>query len=134
LKYYQQLSQDISSKFSAFNIVSISRMKNASANLLENVAYRLIPPEAFSPNSFYVELIFRPFVPDNITYWQVFNDDADIINFLSLEGSYGNDIIDEESHDLELNKYSPKDKIKSENIVPKSIVKLEDLYDLKDRF
>jgi len=43
-------------------------------------------------------------------------------------------IIDEESHDLELNKSSPKDKIKYENIVHKYVLKLEDLYDLKDRF
>jgi hypothetical protein len=33
-----------------------------------------------------------------------------------------------------LNKSSLEDKIKSENIVPKSVVKLEDLYDLKDIF
>jgi hypothetical protein len=134
LKHYQQLAQDLSRKFSAFNIVSISRMQNASADLLANVASRLIPPKDFSPDRFSVELIFRPYVPNNITNWHVFNDDVDIINFLSSEGTYENDIIDEESHDLELNKSSPEDKIKSENIVPKSVVKLEDLYDLKDRF
>jgi ribonuclease HI len=69
LKHYQQLAQDLSSKFSAFNIVSISRMQNASENLLENVASRLIPPKYFSPDRFSVELIFRPYVPDNITNW-----------------------------------------------------------------
>jgi hypothetical protein len=79
-------------------------------------------------------LIFRPFVPDNITNWCVFNDDVDIINFISSEGTYENDIIDEESHDHELKKSSPDDKIKYENIIPKSVVKLEDFYDLKDIF
>jgi hypothetical protein len=33
-----------------------------------------------------------------------------------------------------LNKSSHEDKVKYENIVPKSIVKLEYIYDLKDRF
>jgi hypothetical protein len=106
-------------------------MQNASTDLLENVASKLIPPKYFTPNRFFVELVFRPFVPDNITNWRVFNDDVDIINFLSSEGTYENDIIDEESHDHELNKSSSDDKIKSENIIPKSVVKLEDFYDLK---
>jgi hypothetical protein len=101
---------------------------------LANVASRPIPPEDFSPDRFSVELIFWPSVPDNITSCWVFNDYADIINFLSSQGEYENVIIDEESHDLELNKSSPEDKINSENIVPKFVIKLEYLYDLKDRF
>jgi hypothetical protein len=109
-------------------------MQNSSKKLLANIASRLIPPEDFSLNRFVVELIFRSLVPDNITNWRVFNYDADIINFIYSEGTYEGDIIDEESCDIELNKYSLEDKIKSQNIVPKSVAKLEDLYDLKDRF
>ena len=131
LKHYQQLAQDLSRKFSALNIISISIMQNDSTDLLATIASRLIPPEGFSPNRFSVELIFRPFVPNNITNWRVFNTNVGIINFLSSEGTYENDIIDEESHDHELNKSSPHDKIKSKNIVPKYVVKLEGLCDLK---
>jgi hypothetical protein len=134
LKHYQQLTQDLDSKFYAFNIVSIPRMQNPSADPLENIASRLIPPEHFSPDRFSMELIFRPCVLDNITTWHVFNDDVDIFNFLSSKGTYENDIIDEESHNHELKKYPTDDKIKSENIIPKSVVNLEDFYDLKDRF
>jgi hypothetical protein len=52
------VAQDLSRNFSAFNIVSISRMKNDSADLLANVASRLIPPGDFSPDRFYIKLIF----------------------------------------------------------------------------
>jgi hypothetical protein len=44
-------------------------MKNSSVDLLANVDSRLIPPEDFSPNRLFVELIFQPFVPNNITNW-----------------------------------------------------------------
>lgn len=56
----------------------------------------------------------------------MFNDDEDILSFFKFEGSYDDQIIDENEHDNEL-----KQKAK-ENRVPKSVVKLEDLYDLTD--
>lgn len=60
--------------------------------------------------------------------WKVFNDDNDILSFLTYEGYYTNQIIDEDEHDNYLNKYL------DENSLPKPVVKLEYLYDLKDRF
>lgn len=47
---------------------------------------------------------------------------------MTLEGSYNNHLIDEDKHDKQLQ----KDRIN--NSMPKSVVKLEDLYDLKDWF
>jgi len=58
----------------------------------------------------------------------VFNHDEDILNFLTSEESHEDQIIDESEHDLQL-----KQKL-NENPIPKSVVKLEDLYDIKDRF
>ena len=52
LKHYQSLVQDLTSHFIAFNISSIPRIQNASADLLENVASKLIPLEDFSPDRF----------------------------------------------------------------------------------
>jgi len=95
---------------------------------LANVASKLIPSEDFSPDRFSIELIFRPSIPDNITNWRVFNDDPDIVNFLTSKGSYSNKIIDEDQHDRQLQQDS------TNNAIPKSVVKLKDLYDLKDRF
>lgn len=58
----------------------------------------------------------------------MFNDDEDILSFLTSEGSYDDQIIDESKHDNQLKQKS------NENPIPKSVVKLEDIYDLKDKF
>ena len=84
--------------------------------------------EDYSPDQFSIELIFRPSIPDNITNWRIFNDDPDIVSFLTSERSYTNQIIYEEQNDKQIQHDS------TNNAIPKSIVKLEDLYDLKDRF
>ena len=67
LKHYQSLVQDLTEHFIAFNISPISRLQNASANLLANVASKLIPSEDYSPDRFSIELIFRPSIPNNVT-------------------------------------------------------------------
>lgn len=50
------------------------------------------------------------------------------MSFLTSGGSYNNQIIDEDQHDKQLEQEN------NNNDIPKSVVKLEDLYDLKDRF
>jgi hypothetical protein len=75
-------------KFSAFNIKSIPRLNNYEAELLANVASKLFPTKGISPNSFSIELLFRPSVPDNITNWRVFDDDQQIITFLHMEDTF----------------------------------------------
>ena len=67
-------------------------------------------------------------MPDNVTNWRVFYHDQDILNFMTSEKSYDDQIIDEEDHDLQIASKS------NENPILKSVVKLEDLYDIKDRF
>eukprot|EP00253_Pinus_taeda_P003656 PITA_03656 len=128
LKHYQSLVQDLTSHFLAFNISSIPRSQNSAADLLANVASRLLPSEDYNPDRFSVELIFRPSIPDNITNWRVFNHDNDILQFLTSEKSYDNQIIEEDEHESQI-KETPQ-----ENAIPKPVVKLEDLYDIKDRF
>eukprot|EP00253_Pinus_taeda_P008509 PITA_08509 len=128
LKHYQSFVQELLSHFLAFNISPIPRSQNAAADLLANVASKLLPSEDYSPDRFSEELIFRPSIPDNITNWRVFNHDEDIIHFLTSNKSYNDQIIDESDHDLQM-----KEK-HEENSIPRPVVKLEDLYDIKDRF
>ena len=78
----------MASHFSTFNISSVPRLQNASVDLLANVESRLIPSEDFSLDKCSIELIVRPSIPDNLTNWRVFNNGADIVNFLASEGSY----------------------------------------------
>jgi len=127
LKHYQSLVQDLTSHFTAFNISPIPRLQNASADIFANVASNLFPQGDYNPNQLSIELFFRPSIPDNITNWRVFNNDLDIITFLNIYGSYDDQIIDKD-HDSQL-----KQEIIADSI-PKFVVKLEDLYDLKDRF
>jgi ribonuclease HI len=75
LKSYQSEVWNLMSKFSAFNINSIPRLNNAEADLLANVASKLLPAEGLSPDAFSIELLFRPSIPDNVTNWRVFDDD-----------------------------------------------------------
>ena len=128
LKHYQSLVQELTSQFLAFNISSIPRSQNLATDLLANVASKLLPSEDYSPDRFSVELLFRPSIPDNVINWRVFNHDEDILHFLTSDKSYNDQIIEESEHDLQM-----KEK-HEENSIPKPVVKLEDLYDIKDRF
>ena len=71
-------------KFEAFNIKSIPHTLNFEVDMLANVASNLFPSDDFSHETFFVELIYRSSIPDNITNWRVFEDDEQIINFLHL--------------------------------------------------
>ena len=89
-------------KFSLFNINSIPILSNSKADLLANVASKLLPVEGLSPNAFSIELLFRPSIMDNITNWRVFDDDQQVINFLHMEDTFQGVVIDEGTHDKKL--------------------------------
>jgi ribonuclease HI len=141
LKSYQSEVWSLMNKFSSFNINSIPRLNNAEANLLANVASKLLPAEGLSPNAFSVELLFQPSVPDNITNWRVFDDDQQIINFMHMEETFQGAVIDERTHNDNLhyftvipNPKSPEALSDMVNYIPKSVVRLEKFYDFEDKF
>jgi hypothetical protein len=108
---------------------------------LANVASKLLPAEGFSPNAFSVELMFRPSILDNITNWRVFDDDQQIINFMHMEDTFQDVVIDENTHNENLCDFSvisdPRSAETSSDLVnsiPKSVVRLEKIYDLHDKF
>jgi ribonuclease HI len=59
IKSYQSEVWNLMNKFSSFNINSIPRLNNFEADLLANVASKLLPTEGLSPDAFSVELLFR---------------------------------------------------------------------------
>eukprot|EP00253_Pinus_taeda_P034992 PITA_34992 len=63
----------------------------------------------------------------------VFEDDEQILGFLHCEKTLKNAVIDEEEHDMLMNEREGEEKDQF-NTIPKSIVKMEDLYDLYDKF
>ena len=103
--------------FSAFNIVSIPRLKKAAADLLATSAVRLVS----SNNRCSVELLFRPSVPDMITNLRVFDNDQQIIECLTNDETFKGAIIDDEEHQAEL---------KFDNFIPKGVRTLERMFDL----
>ena len=87
------------SHFDAFNINYVLRGQNQEADLLANVASKLIPSENLTPDFFSVELIFRPSIPDNIFNWCVFDNDVQVLNFLMNADTFKYSAIDEVTHD-----------------------------------
>ncbi len=79
------------------------------------------------------ELIFKPFVLDNISNWWVFKDDEQILDFLHCEKTFKDEIIDEKEHDKVMNEREDEEKDYS-TMIPKSVVKMDHLYDLHDKF
>ena len=98
--------------------------------MLANVASNLCRNDDFSYDKFYVELIYRPAIPDNITNWRVFKDDEQIINFLQSEDTFKGSVIDDEQHEALLQALDSEEKPEHSNIIPKNIVRLEKLFDL----
>jgi len=79
LKNYQHEVWWLKSMFEFFEINVIPRNKNIDVDLLENVASRLLPSEGLITDRFYVELLFRPSIPDNVINWRVFDDDVQLL-------------------------------------------------------
>ena len=129
MEYYLQIL--------SFNIKSIQRFQNQEADLLANVASRLIPSEDFSSNIFSIELIFRPSIPDNITNRLVFDDDVHVLNFLMNECTFKDSAIDEITHDedirnfLVIHPHKPiKKALNTTESISTHVLRLEKFYDL----
>ena len=132
LQSYQREVWNLISHFDAFNIISVPRSQNQEADLLANVASKLIPSENLTPDFFSVELIFRPSIPDNIFNWRVFDNDVQVLNFLMNEDTFKYSAIDEVTHEENMQDFSViNDFCSVENAfekvkpVPNSVLRLE---------
>jgi ribonuclease HI len=128
LKHYQLEVWELIKSFDAFNISPIPRSLNCDVDLLANVASRLIPSEGLMPDTFSVELLYRPSIPDNITSWRVFDDDHQIISFLHLKDTFKDSVIDEGQHDQMMNsdatdQAQQRNQSGSANNIPKNVVR-----------
>ena len=85
---YQKLVRDITNSFKAFNIKYVPISQNFDADLLANTTSKLIPPEGISLDTFSIELIYRPFIPNNVTNWKVFDNDQQILDFLTSQDTF----------------------------------------------
>lgn len=78
LKNYQQEVWSVIYSFKDFDVKSILRTNSVFIETLANVVARFTPLRF----GYYVEIIYKPVVPDNVTNLHVFNDDQQILNFM----------------------------------------------------
>jgi hypothetical protein len=99
------------------------------------------------PNKKYeIEVKNRPAVPDNVKYWQVFEDEKHVEIFLQMSDEFSNVNIDDEcccevnedavvfnNNDLFQNQIDGRDIVQlKNNIIPKGLVPLENIFDNND--
>jgi len=85
MKGYQHEVWKLINNFDSFNITTITRSQNVFVgDTLANTTSRFTPLN----NGFIVEIIFRAFVPNNVTNWRVFKNEFQLIEFLTLEMAY----------------------------------------------
>jgi hypothetical protein len=69
-----------------------------------------------------VELIFKPFVPDNITNSRVFNDDSHILDFLTNADTFKDVFINDEKHGHEIQQCKNEENDVGTDFVPKNVL------------
>ena len=98
MRAYRIAGTNILNAFTEFNMAKISRDHNIHAHSLATFASTCKFP--IEPNHhFTVEVKHRPTVPNNVKDWQVFENDAQINNFLALEHEFSTINIDMEAMD-----------------------------------
>jgi ribonuclease HI len=86
LKLYAKRVNELMDSFSSFNISFIPRERNKKVDSLALAASLFNPDDLQNKNTFQVKRIFRPSVPDNQEYLQVFENDEQLNDFLANAG------------------------------------------------
>lgn len=81
MRAYRNLVLDMLEKFQSYSFSIKTRDQNSIADSLAVLASLFIIPR-HSSESYEVEVRHRPVIPDNITNWQVFEDDQHVRNFI----------------------------------------------------
>lgn len=70
-------------------------MRNATANVLANVAARM----SLLRDDFSIEILYKLPVPDNITNLRAFDDDQQILYFMANADVFKDTTIDKDGHE-----------------------------------
>ena len=79
--------------FDAFSINEVPRDENMLVDDLSVIACTFEILEYLRETKCKVEVLFRPFVPDNQDHWKVFDNDAQIVHFLHCIDYLQNNVI-----------------------------------------
>jgi ribonuclease HI len=83
LKGYRNAIWAMMDDFDALDLIAIPREQNSKADELAVATSTLTVSDSLIDENISVEVIFRPLVPDNKNHWQVFDDDKQVIKFLT---------------------------------------------------
>jgi ribonuclease HI len=83
LRGYRNAIWDMINDLDALDLIAIPREQNSKADELAVAASTLQLPDSLIDENISVEVIFRPSIPDNMNHWQVFDDDKQVIKFLT---------------------------------------------------
>jgi ribonuclease HI len=125
--------------FTDFKISYVPRAMNELVDSLVVLACSFIPPLPHKLN-YEIQVKYRPSLPDNVKFWKVFEDDAELTRFLVAIDEFADLQIDQENeHDDEIEKPKFRSKIAAQdivqlstNIILKGLVPLERLFDNND--
>jgi hypothetical protein len=115
----------------------VPRIQNSIVDALAKAASSLKIPMN-SSNKFEIHVKHRPTIPDNQRYWQVFQDDEEIKDFLLNKGKFKETSIDVENDE---GKGNGTDEVHinqmdilqlKNNMIPKGLIPLEELFDQDD--
>ena len=98
LKHYRNLVWVEIESFEAFSIEFIPRSQNTKADSLAVLASLLLPHPKFKSDIYRIEMIYRPRVLDNVNHWQVFNDDAQLKEFIECTGNFAETFFEGSEH------------------------------------
>ena len=123
----------------AFNITYIPRDYNQTVDSLAPATTHFGIPNT-TQLKYPIEVRYRPYVPDNVKQWKVFEDDIEIKRFLELTGEFSNSMIDQEQDDeveefegVAENEIAGHKIIElKSNFIPKGLVPLERIFSKED--
>jgi hypothetical protein len=75
LRNYQEEEHRLIEHFEAFNITTISKIKNTLVDSLGTASSRLSPLQEYESSQFTLEILYKPSVPNIISNWKVFEGD-----------------------------------------------------------
>lgn len=133
MQAYRNVVLDILRLFSDYTLTCVPRIQNGIANALSKSTSNLKIPMN-SSNKFEIHVKHHLIVPRNQRYWQVFQDDEYIDEFLQNEGKFKDTSIDGEHDDGEADVQVNKMEVLQlkDNVIPKGIIPLEELFDQDD--
>ena len=100
MRAYRNVVLELLQDVLEYQLVVVPREQNAIADALA-VSTSLFKIPIHPNKKHEIEVKHRLAVPDNLKYWQVFEDDKQVERFLTTSGEFENCFIDDENVNME---------------------------------